>query len=338
MKAALFDQINSMKIINKENPEINDNDVLIKIITTGICGSEIHAYNGAHPFRKPPSILGHELVGKIEEVGENVQGFHPGDYVTVEPHYGCKQCVHCQNGDYHLCDNKTVLGTEKWEGAFAEYLTAPASTVYKIPGDIPYHVGVLTEPLAVGVHAVKLGQIKKGDKIAVLGAGPIGLLVAVAAKHAGAEVICITDAIDHNLETSKQLGATDTLNVKEVSIVDYIDETYGKVDQVYVTVGLQSTMNDALQIVKKKGKIISIAIFEEDIKVDFNHVFISEIQILGSSMYVKEDFEQAIDIISERGDQLEILTKHTFPLQDIELAMDAAATKKDGAIKVLVDL
>ncbi len=338
MKAALFDRIQSMKIIDKEKPTIQSHEVLIKLVSAGICGSEIHAFNGSHPFRKPPSILGHEMVGFVEDVGDNVQGFSPGDYVTVEPHFGCKECEQCKKGDYHLCDNKTVLGTEKWEGAFAEYMVAPEKTVYKIPKEVPHHIAVLAEPLAVGVHAVNLAEVKKGEKVVVLGSGPIGLLVGVAAKHAGAEVVCLTDAMDHNLEAGKQLGATDTVNIKEGSVFDYIQHSYGSVDHVFVTVGFQSTMDDALKIVKKKGKVISIAIFEEEVNVDFNHIFISETQILGSSMYVREDFEKAIQIVSERGEELGVLTEHIFPFEEIEDAMNAASTKKDGAIKVLVDL
>lgn len=203
MKAALFDDIKSIKIINQESPDIKQNEVLIKVITVGICGSEIHAYDGSHPFRKPPSILGHEVVGVIEQVGSNVFDLVEGDKVTVEPQYSCNECVYCLKGDYHLCNKKVVLGTEAWPGGFAEYMTAPASTVYKLPKELPSHIGVLTEPLAVGVHAVRLANVKKGDKVAILGSGPIGLLVSVAAREAGADVVVITDTLDRNLEAGK---------------------------------------------------------------------------------------------------------------------------------------
>lgn len=337
MKAALFDEIDSITLIDKDIPEAKPNEAILKVITTGICGSEIHAYKGTHPFRKPPSILGHEAVGVIEKLGSDVSDFNIGDTVTIEPHYGCGECRECLAGDYHLCNQKTVLGTKKWDGSFAEYMAVPATTIYKLPESLSPSVGVLAEPLAVGVHAVKKADVQKGDKVAVLGAGPIGLLTAVAARSAGAETICITDAMEHNLVAGKEIGATDAVNVKEDSIVDYVHEHVGNVDKVFITIGLKSAADEALQIVKKKGKIVSIAIFEGETGIDLNKVFMSEIEIIGSSMYVKEDFEQAISILQEDKYPLDILTKHQFAMNEINTAMSVAQTKEDGAIKVLIN-
>jgi len=338
MKVALFDEVRSIRIIDKDVPVHGSNEVLLKVVQTGICGSEVHAYEGTHPFREPPSVLGHEVVGIIEKIGSNVSGLSEGDVVTVEPQYGCNKCIHCESGNYHLCNNKTVLGTPKWEGSFAEYMVAPASTIYKLPSDLPYHIGVLTEPLAVGVHAVNIAGVEKGDKVAILGSGPIGLLTAVAAHNAGAERIVITDTLDHNLEAGRELGVTDTVNVSKDSLTDYIDEHLGSVDKVFLTVGFESTVDDAVNIVSKKGKIISIAIFEGKTGIDLNKVFLSEIQILGCSMYVKDDYQEAISIVSQQKYPLEVLTKHSFSLEDINEAMKVAARKKDGAIKVIIDL
>ncbi|WP_339226720.1 alcohol dehydrogenase catalytic domain-containing protein [Oceanobacillus sp. FSL K6-2867] len=337
MKAALFDEIKNISLIDKEMPSVGSDEVLIKVLQTGICGSEIHAYNGKHPFREPPSILGHEVVGAVFKLGSDVNGFNEGDIVTVEPQYGCFDCEYCKRGDYHLCNNKTILGTSKWEGAFAEYISAPASTVYRLSEDIPYKVGALAEPLAVGVHAVKIAGIEKGDKVAILGSGPIGLLTAVAANNAGADRIVITDTLKHNLEAGKALGMTDTVDIGECSLTDYVKEHLGSVDKVFLTVGFESVVDDAFEIISKKGKMISIAIFEGKTGVDLNKVFMSEIQILGSSMYIREDFQEAINIISQQKYPLEVLTGHSFKLDEINEAMEAAATKKDNAIKVLID-
>ncbi|PAE30337.1 hypothetical protein CHI07_04670 [Paenibacillus sp. 7884-2] len=337
MKAALFDEIKNISLIDKEVPSVGSEEVLLKVLQTGICGSEIHAYNGTHPFREPPSILGHEVVGVVFKLGSNVNGLNEGDIVSVEPQYGCFECQYCKKGDYHLCNNKTILGTPRWEGAFAEYIAVPASTIYRLSQDIPYKIGVLAEPLAVGVHAVKIAGIEKGDKVAILGSGPIGLLTAVAAHHAGAERIVITDTLKHNLDAGKALGVSDTVDITECSITDYVKEHLGSVDKVFLTVGFESIVDDAFEIISKKGKIISIAIFEGKTGVDLNKVFMSEIQILGSSMYIKEDFQEAINIISQQKYPLEVLTRHTFKLDEINEAMEVAATKKDNAIKVLID-
>ncbi|WP_152655611.1 zinc-binding dehydrogenase [Oceanobacillus sp. CFH 90083] len=337
MKAAVFDEIKNIRLIDKEIPSFEADEVVIKVLQTGICGSEIHAYNGMHPFREPPSILGHEVVGMVFKLGSDVAGLKEKDIVTVEPQYGCSKCEYCKRGDYHLCNRKTILGTQKWEGAFAEYITVPASTIYKLPEDVPYKVSVLAEPLAVGVHAVQVAEIEKGDKVAILGSGPIGLLTAVAALHAGAERIVITDTLKHNLEAGEAIGVTDTVDISENSITDYVKEHMGNVDKVFLTVGFETVVEDAFEIVSRKGKIVSIAIFEGKTAIDLNKVFMSEIQILGSSMYKKEDFQEAVNIISQQSYPLNVLTKHTFQLEEINKAMEVAATKKDGAIKVLID-
>ena len=173
--------------------------------------------------------------------------------------------------------------------------------------------------------------------MAILGSGPIGLLTAVAAHHTGAERIVITDTLKHNLDAGKALGVSDTVDITECSITDYVKEHLGSVDKVFLTVGFESIVDDAFEIISKKGKIISIAIFEGNTVVDLNKVFMSEIQILGSSMYIKEDFQEAINIISQQKYPLEVLTRHTFKLDEINEAMEVAATKKDNAIKVLID-
>jgi L-iditol 2-dehydrogenase len=336
VKAALFDEIKHMSLIEKDIPVPAENDVLIRVIIAGICGSEIHAYNGTHPFRKPPSILGHEVVGEVVQVGKNVMAIAPGDRVTIEPHFGCGECLYCSDQHYHLCKRKTVLGTTKWEGGFAEYVVAPQQTVYKVPRSFPPELTVLTEPLAVGIHAVKVADIKKGDKVAILGSGPIGLLVAVAALHAGAGVVCISDAVPYNLEVGKELGATHTVNVRQSTLKEYVTTEMGEVDTVFVTVGVKSVVSDALSIIKRKGKIISIALFEEEVPINLNQFMISEAQMLGSSMYTKEDFDQAIQVIASKDFPLEKLVTHLFPFERINEAMEVALTKKGSPIKVLV--
>lgn len=338
LKAALFDRIKNMRMIEKDIPNVLQNEILIKVSTVGICGSEVHAYNGKHPFRKPPSILGHEVIGNVVKIGENIFDFKIGDRVTVEPHYGCGHCTLCINGNYHLCQKKVVLGTNSWDGGFAEYMTAPEQAVYKIPEELSPDVAVLTEPLAVGVHAVNLAKVKKGDKVAILGSGPIGLLVAVAAHYAGAHTICLTDVVNRNLEIGKKLGATDVINIREESLKDYISANVGDFDYVFITVGLKSVIDDALDIIKKRGKVISIALFEEKTPVDLNKFMISEVQMLGSSMYVKEDFKKALNIIISQKYPLELLVTNRFKFNKINEAMDVALTKSGSPIKIVVDI
>jgi L-iditol 2-dehydrogenase len=338
LRAALFDHIKNMTIIEKDIPEIGENEVLIQLITAGICGSEVHAYVGTHPFRTPPSILGHEVIGNIVLVGDKVTTLNVGDMVTVEPHVGCSHCSQCLAGRYNLCKEKVVLGTQKWDGGFAEYMTAPEQAVYIIPKTISPHLAVLTEPLAVGVHAVNIADVKKGDKVAILGSGPIGLVTAVAAHYKGADTICLTDAIDSNLEIGKRLCATDVVNVREQSLQNYVSANICEFDHVFITFGHKSVIEDAFNVIKRKGKIISIALFEEKVPIDLNKVMISEVQMFGSSMYVMEDFKMAIDIIASQKYNLESLVTHSYPFEQISEAMETALTKSGSPIKIVVDL
>lgn len=338
MKAALFNGIKHMTFIEKELPKINKNEVLIKVKSVGICGSEVHAFMGTHPFRKPPSVLGHEMIGVVIDKGSNVNSIKIGECVTVEPQISCGRCTYCKDGFYNLCNQKIILGTDKWDGAFAEYIAAPKQTVYKIPNEISEVEGILIEPLAVGVHAVKIAGVKKDDKVAILGSGPIGLLTAVSAHHAGAKTICLTDVQDRKLSIGKILGATDVVNTTKQSLLKYTQKNIGKFDHVFLTVGHKQVANEALKIIKKRGKIITVALFNEKVAIDLNQVMLSEISVIGSSMYVKEDFKKAIEIIGSKNYQLKELVTDRFEFEEIKKAMDKACTKSGSPIKIVVDI
>jgi len=337
LKAALFDRVEHIEVIGKEVPKIKGNEVLIQVKIAGICGSDVHAYVGKHPFRRPPSILGHEVIGEIKEVGGNVTTFEVGEMVTIEPQVGCGNCRPCTEGHYNLCEEKVVLGTTKWDGGFAQYVVSPENSLHKIPKTLTPDLAVLTEPLAVGVHAVNIADIQKGDKVAILGSGPIGLVTAVAAHDKGAETICLTDAIDKNLEIGKALCATDVVNIRFQSLQNYVDAHIGQFDHVFLTAGYGAILDDALSVIKRKGKIISIALFEEKVSMDLNRLMISEVQMFGSSMYVKEDFKTAIDIIASHKYKLESLITHRFQFDQINEAMKVALTKNGSPIKIVLD-
>lgn len=176
MRAALIDQIRSVKLVDIPEPQIHKgNEVKIQVKTTGICGSELHAYHGTHPFRIPPLVSGHEFAGVIVEIGYAVTKFKIGDRVTAEPQTSCGKCWECRNGMYHLCPEKCVLGAMGWSGSFGEYIIMPEETLIKLPDDMSFEDATLIEPLAVGMHAVRTSGCGLGDRILVVGCGAIGL-------------------------------------------------------------------------------------------------------------------------------------------------------------------
>ena len=215
MRAAVLKDNYRIVLEDVKEPSPGPGEVKIQVRVTGICGSEVHAFKGTHPYRKPPVILGHELAGDIVEVGSDVEGLKVGDRVTVEPQIGCERCYMCRRGLNNLCESKIVLGTQEWPGSFAEYIIAPAKVVYRLPDGLSYEEGVMVEPLAVGVHAVRWSEMGLGDSVLVLGAGTIGLVTIMAARQAGARRIFATDVLDFNLAKAKELGATHTINVRQ---------------------------------------------------------------------------------------------------------------------------
>ncbi|MDR3265344.1 MAG: alcohol dehydrogenase catalytic domain-containing protein, partial [Synergistaceae bacterium] len=171
MKAAVVTGTEIVTIQDVEKPVPQDDEVLIKVVTAGVCGSDLHLFRGTHAFRKPPAILGHEVAGDIVEVGKNVKKFRVGDRVTVEPHVGCGECEFCRRDLVNLCTGKTAPGTSKWIGTFVEYFNAPEKTLYKLDEGVSYEVGTLIEPLAVAVHVLERRSVKEKDCLVILGAG-----------------------------------------------------------------------------------------------------------------------------------------------------------------------
>lgn len=336
MKAAQLSDYQLITIEDLQTPTILPNEVLIQSIYVGLCGSEIHAYLGTHPFREPPSILGHEVLGRVVAIGSGVTQFTEGDLVTVEPHIGCGRCSYCQSQKYNLCNEKIVLGTKRWSGAFAQYFTAPEQTVYKINSKQEKKIYTLVEPLAVGLHAVNRVQLSKNSKVLVLGAGPIGILTAIAAISQGVEQVVITDTVDLNLEIAKQMTTLQTLNVITEDIHRLLVQYENGFDAIFVSVGVSSVIQQAIDLCKKDGAIISIALYEKPVAVDFNKIMLKEIHILGSSMYVKKDIESAIKIVEENHYKLDKLITKCYDFHELQEAFENNIHNASETIKTII--
>lgn len=337
MKAAVLTKIRKIEIKNIEKPKIKDSEVLIKVKSTGICGSDLHAYRGVHPFRKPPVILGHEISGIVEEIGDVVNNIKIGDRVTVEPQFGCGKCEYCLTGKYNLCISRRAPGIGDWYGTFAEYFVAPKEAVYKLTNNISYNQGALIEPLAVGVHAVRQSGIKLGDSVAILGAGTIGLMNLVAAIQAGATKIFITDFLDYNLEKAKQLGADYALNPSREKVSEKIKEIspYG-VDKVIIAAAFKPVWEEALRISKKGGEICVVGMFEEEIGVNFLDMLMTQKSIMTSWLYLREDFITAIEIAKKVN--LNPLITHKLPLSKASEGLKKMDERKENIIKIILNV
>ena len=209
-----------------ETPKPGQGEVLVKIMKIGVCGSDIHVYHGEHPFTKYPVTQGHEVSGEIAELGEGVTGLRVGQKVTIQPQVVCGKCYPCRHGKYNLCEELKVMGFQT-TGVASHYFAVDAQKVTPLPESMSFDEGAMIEPLAVAVHAVRRAGDMEGKKIAVLGAGPIGILVAQAAKGMGAESVLITDISDVRLQKAKECGADFCVNTKEADFGKALVDSFG---------------------------------------------------------------------------------------------------------------
>jgi L-iditol 2-dehydrogenase len=319
-------------------PPITSEEVLIKVKVAGICGSDLHAYHGSHPFRKAPMILGHEVAGEIVEIGQNVTNVKVGDRVTVEPLKNCGECSFCRVGSYHLCNSKISAGTGGWLGSFAEYFTAPADKVYVLPQTMAYELGLLAEPLAVGVHAAKISRFKENEKAIVIGTGPIGLLTAVALQEVNQTSVVCTDINEFRLNMAKEFGIQ-TVNVSNESVEKVKEEIAPEgFDVVMLAVTSPKVVDQALTLVRKGGRVILITLFSEKIPFNIGYVQLNEIEVKGSIVYTKDDFQKSLEILSTKSEKLKKIVTHRIGLNEINQAMGLLIDHNNEALKISVNL
>ncbi len=322
-----------------EKPAPVKNEVLVKIKRIGICGSDLHVFHGKHPYTDYPIVQGHEVSGTIEEIGPSVDGFDPGDKVTLMPQITCGTCYHCKNGMYHICNELKVIGFQI-NGAAQEYFAINKDMVLKIPGNITFDEGAMIEPAAVAVHALGRGGDISGKKVLVMGAGPIGNLVGQVAKGLGASKVMITDLSPFRLNIAKECGIDFTLNSREEALEKAILENFGEdgLDIILECVGSQETISQAISVARKGSKIIIVGVFGEKPVVDLGLVQDRELSLIGTLMYQKNDFLKAIELLKEGRLQLKRLITDRFSFSDFMEAYTYILDKKDKIMKVMISL
>ena len=320
-------------------PEIKDNEVLVRIKRIGICGSDIHVYHGKHPFTKYPITQGHEVSGQIAALGASVQGLHIGQKVTIEPQVVCGRCYPCRHGKYNLCEELKVMGFQT-TGTASEYFKAPELNVTKLPDDMDYSKGAMIEPLAVAVHAISRAGDIRGKRVSVIGAGPIGNLVAQSAKAMGAERVMLSDVSDYRLSLGKKVGIDAVYNTRESDYNADLIDCFGpdKADIIYDCAGNDITMNSAIRSARKGSTIILVAVYAGMANVDLAVLNDHELDLNTTMMYRHEDYEKAIELVNEKKIDLESLMSNTFPFMEYQKAYEYIDQNREKAMKVLIDL
>lgn len=321
-----------------EVPGYSENQVLIKTLKIGICGSDIHVYHGKHPFTSYPIIQGHEIAGQVCEVGSAVKNINAGDIVTVIPQVTCENCYPCRHGDYHICDTLKVLGFQT-DGVAGDYFVIDADKVLKTDGIGSVADVALIEPIAVAVHAVKrIGDVA-GKKLVVLGAGPIGNLTGQVAKALGAEEVLMTDVSDYRLEVAEKCGIDHCVNTKDLPLKDAIEKFYGndKADAIYDCAGVPSTITAAVDCARKGSSIVIVAVFEEKPPMDLSVIQDRELKLIGTLMYKNEDWDAAIDILKAGKINTDLIISKSFPCSEYLEAYHYIEEQKDKVMKVVID-
>ncbi|MBE0420373.1 L-threonine 3-dehydrogenase [Pseudoalteromonas nigrifaciens] len=316
-------------------PEVGHNDLLIKIRKTAICGTDVHIYKWDEWAKKTiptPMVVGHEYVGEVVDMGQEVRGFKVGDRVSGEGHITCGHCRNCRAGRVHLCRNTTGVGVNR-EGAFAEYLVIPAFNAFKIPDNISDELASIFDPFGNAVHTA-LSFDLVGEDVLITGAGPIGIMAAAVAKHVGARHVVISDVNEYRLELARKMGATRAVNVANEKLEDVIKEL-GMTEGFDIGLemsGVPSAFNSMLNNMNHGGKVAMLGIPPSDMAVDWNQVIFKGLVIKG--IYGREMFETWYKMASliQSGLDLNPIITHQYSIDDFQAGFDMMVSGQSGKV------
>ncbi|MCR4443245.1 MAG: alcohol dehydrogenase catalytic domain-containing protein [Peptococcaceae bacterium] len=335
MKAALLYKSRDLRVEKTSPPCISDGEVLIRVKTAGLCGSDLHRYLGDRPVKYYPMILGHEFFGIVEKVGKDVQKFKAGDRVVANPFFTCGSCKFCLSGRRNLCRSRWNIGIDA-PGCFAEFVKVPENALWLIPGHVPDQEAVMVEPTAVVLRAIKKSGNLLGKTVAVIGAGTMGQLVSNLAKSAGAEVI-VSDVVEKKLEVCRQMGADQVINAvydEPVAAVKRLTDGSGA-EVVIETAGIPKTVEQAVKMAQPGGKVVLLGLATALASISPIDIARNELEVFGAVLYV-EEFGEAVKLVSKRSIDFERIISHVLPLDKCREGFELMAGQQ--AMKILVSM
>lgn len=339
--AAVMTEIKNIKIKEVDVPKPKDNEVLVKIEYVGICGSDVHFYEAGKIgdfIVRPPFILGHESAGIVVEIGADVKDLKPGDTVALEPSVPCMKCIYCREGKYNLCPYVTFLGAPPHNGTFVKYLTHQADFAYKLPDNISTLEGALIEPLAVGLHATSQGNVKIGDSVTILGAGCIGLATLLSVKASGAGRVYVVDIIDKRLSFASKLGATETINAKNIDAIEGINKLTSGLgtDKVIECAGSPVTIAQTPHMISRGGTIVLVGMaIEDEINYNLMQLMLKEASLTTVYRY-RNKYPVAIEAIASGSIAIGSIVTHTFDLSETKEAFDFVIKNPRDVVKAVI--
>jgi 2-desacetyl-2-hydroxyethyl bacteriochlorophyllide A dehydrogenase len=338
MKGIVCEQMECFTLAELEAPSFVPGEAIVRIKRVGICGTDLHAYKGNQPFFSYPRILGHELAGIIEEIGDNSDGLKAGDQVSIIPYLHCGQCIACRHGKTNCCTAMKVLGVHV-DGGMRELLSVPVSNLMKADGLTLDQAAVL-EPLSIGAHAVRRSGLRSGETALVIGAGPIGLGVMAFAKHLGAEVIAM-DINDERLEWCRQWAkADDTVNALQQHPVEQLSSITGGDMPIVVfdATGNAKSMMQAFQYTAHGGRLVFVGLVKGELAFNDPEFHKREMTLMGSRNATKEDFHHVMEVVKSGGVDVRSYITHRAPLENMIEAFGSWLRPESKVIKAVVEL
>jgi L-iditol 2-dehydrogenase len=342
MKALLLSEYSKLDVVELPRPVAGPDEVVVQVAACGICGSDVHGYDGSSGRRIPPLVMGHEAAGVIAEVGEDVSRFAVGDRVTFDSTVYCGACDYCLAGQINLCDNRQVVGVStpdfRRAGAFAEFVTVPERIVYRLPDELSFAEAAMLEAVAVAIHAVVVSDLKGGETALVIGAGMIGLLILQAARAAGCSRILVADVDASRLKLAEEAGADATILASGAEMAGHVLRlTDGRgVDLVLEAVGRDETVSAAVDAVRKGGTVTLVGNITPQVTLPLQKVVSRQIRLQGSCASAGE-YPQAMDLISSGKIRVTPLITAIAPLSDGALWFERLHSREPNLMKIVID-
>ncbi len=338
MRVAMYYNNSDVRIEEMPVPEINDNELLVRVQSSGICGSDVMEW---YRIKKAPRVLGHEMSGDIVEVGKNVKKYKVGDRVFVSHHVPCNNCRYCLNDQHTLCD--TLHSTNFYPGGFAEYLKVPEINVDKgvflLPNEMSYDEGVFIEPLACVVRGMQIAEMKSGQSVLIIGSGIAGLLQIKLARALGAGRVIATDINDYRLKTAKKMGTDAVIHAKENVPEQVKKHNNGKLaDLVVLCAGVPSAVKQTLQSVDRGGTILFFAPTEPSVEIPFPlfDLWSKGVKMVSTYAGSPKDITKAIGLIKSKKVEVIDMITHKLPLSEIAKGFKLVAEAK-SSIKIIIE-
>ncbi|MBS6517921.1 MAG: alcohol dehydrogenase catalytic domain-containing protein [Clostridium sp.] len=334
MKALVYAGPKKAELRDVAEGEKQEGQIKIDVTYCGVCGSDIGIYLGTHPRAKAPLVFGHEFLGVAAEDGKRIK---KGDRVVPYPLLSCGHCKACRNGNEHVCNTLGLIGIDM-DGGMCESVYADEDVLYKVPDGVSDKAAAVIEPLAVLVHAIHMSGFEPLDTAVVTGAGPIGMLCAVMLKHAGASQIFISDVAEKRLEAARELGMIPVNPLKEdlEAVVKAATDGEG-CDVFFECSGAAAAAVQMTDVTRVRGKICMVSVHKHPHEVNLRDVNFKEQTLVGTRVYTKDEFGQAVELTKKLENQLEKIVTHVVPLRDSEKVFDMIADPECGTIKVVVD-